>query len=103
MPDVSVEKALGISPTTVQIPVGNEVETVLQYPSATSSQVLAQDGILAHIDQQKDSVGVMSLYVTMRRSNCFTFEGDAHVTKTAVLMHVPRRPVLIHVFCTEYR
>ena len=49
--NVFVDRALVTSPVSVQIPVADEVETLLLYPNATSSQVPALDGLLAYIAQ----------------------------------------------------
>ena len=54
---VFVEKSQIRFPDSVQIPVGDEVETPLQYPKATFDQVPALEWISAYIDLQKKGAG----------------------------------------------
>ena len=79
--DVFVTKGQITNPVTVNILVADEVETFLAYPNATSKQVPALDGMLAYIAQQKLGVGsVNNRYVTVKRKNFFTIEGDTHTS-----------------------
>ena len=101
--NVFVDRALVTSPVSVQIPVADEVETLLLYPNATSSQVPALDGLLAYIAQQKlGGAGVTNRYVNVRRKNYFTYEGDTHVTTKAVTVQVVKRPVYVDVFAPTF-
>ena len=93
----------GKSRTPVSIPVADEVETFLTYPNATSNQVPALDGMLAYIAQQKIGAGnVTNRYVTVRRKNLFTIEGDTHVTQKAVTLQVVKRPVFMDIFAPTF-
>ena len=101
--DVFVEKTQVTSPVSVQIPVADEIDVVLQYPNPNSHQVPALDGILAYIAQQKlGGAGVTNKYFSVRRKNYFTYEGDTHVTKKAVSLQVVRRPVFMDVFAPTF-
>ena len=102
--DIFVEKAQITSPVEVVVPVMDEVDTYLVYPNATSKQVPALDGLLAYIAQQKlgGAAGVTNRYVSVKRKNFFTYEGDTHVTKKAVTMHVVRRPVFTDIFAPTF-
>ena len=101
--DVFVTKGQITSPVTVSIPVADEVETFLAYQNATSSQVPALDGMLAYIAQQKLGVGsVTNRYVSVKRKNYFTYEGDTHVTTKAVTVQVVKRPVYVDVFAPTF-
>ena len=96
--DVFVTKGQITSPATVSIPVADEVETFLTYPNATSNQVPALDGILAYIVQQKLGAGsVTNRYVSVKRKNFFTVEGDTHVTQKSVTLQVVKRPVFMDI------
>ena len=101
--DDFVTKGQITSSVTVSIPVADEVETFLTYPNATSNQVPALDGMLAYIAQQKLGVGsVNNRYVTVRRKNFFTIEGDTHVTQKAVTLQVVKRPVFMDIFAPTF-
>ena len=80
--EVFVGKGQITSPVTVSIPGADEVERFLAYPNVTSNQVPALDGMLAYIaQQQKLGAGcVTNRYVSVKRNNFFTTEGDAHIT-----------------------
>ena len=82
----------------------DEIDTFLAYPNANSRQVLALDGILAYIVQQKlgGAAGVMNRYVTIHRKNYSVFEGDTHVTKKAVSLQVVRRSVFLDFFAPTF-
>ena len=91
------------SPVTMSIPVADEVETFLAYPNATSTQVPELEGILAYIAQQKLGAGnVTDRYVTVRRKNFFTIEGDTHVTQKAVTLQVVKRPMFMDIFAPTF-
>ena len=101
--DVFVTKGQITSPVTVSIPVADEVETFLAYQNATSNQVPALDGMLAYIAQQKLGAGsVTNRYVTVRRKNFFTIEGDTHVTQKAITLQVVKRPVFMDIFAPTF-
>ena len=103
MRDVFVTKGQITSPVTVSIPVADEVETFLTYPNATSNQVPALDGMLAYIAQQKLGAGnVTNRYVTVKRKNFFTTEGDTHVTQKAITLQVVKRPVFMDIFAPTF-
>ena len=101
--DVFIEKAQITSPVTVVIPVADEVETFLAYPNATPRQVPELEGILAYIAQQKLGAGsVTNRYVSVKRKNFFTIEGDTHVTQKAITLQVVKRPVFMDVFAPTF-
>ena len=101
--DVFVTKGQITSHVTVSIPVADEVETFLAYQNATSNQVPALDGMLAYIAQQKLGVGsVNNRYVTVKRKNFFTTEGDTHVTQKAITLQVVKRPVFMDIFAPTF-
>ena len=101
--DLFVTKGQITSPVTVSIPVADEVETFLAYQNATSNQVPALDGMLAYIAQQKLGAGnVTNRYVTVKRKNFFTTEGDTHVTQKAVTLQVVKRPVFMDIFAPTF-
>ena len=79
------------------------VETFLAYPNATSNQMPALDGMLAYIAQQKLGAGsVNNRYVTVRRTNFFTVDGDTHVTQKPVTLQVVKRPVFMDIFAPTF-
>ena len=89
--------------TKGQITVADEVETFLTCPNATSNQVPALDGMLGYIAQQKLGAGnVTNRYVTVKRKNFFTTEGDTHVTQKAVTLQVVKRPVFMDIFAPTF-
>ena len=102
--DIFVEKAQITSPVEVSVPVMDEIDTFLAYPNANSKQVPALDGILAYIALQKlGGAGFTNnKYVSVRRKNYFTYEGDTHVTKKAVSLQVVRRRVFMDVFAPTF-
>ena len=101
--DVFVTKGQITSPVTVSIPVADEVETFLAYQNATSNQVPALDGMLVYIAQQKLGAGkVTNRYVTVKRKNFFTTEGDTHVTQKVVTLQVVKRPVFMDIFAPMF-
>ena len=53
--------------------------------------------------QQKLGAGsVTNRYVTVRRKNFFTIEGDTHVTQKAVTLQVVKRPVFMDIFAPTF-
>ena len=84
----------------MSIPVADEVETSLAYPNATSRQVPDLAGILAYIAQQQrlGAGSVTNRYVSVKRKNFFTTEGDTHVTQQLVTLQVVKWPVFMDVF-----
>ena len=102
--DVFIGKAQITSPVTVSIRVADEVETFLAYPNATSNQVPELEGILADIaQQQKLGAGsVTNRYVSVKRKNFFTIEGDTHVTRKLVTLQVVKRPVFMDIFAPTF-
>ena len=103
MRDVFVTTGQVTSPVTVSIPVADEVETFLTYPNATTNQVPDLDGMLAYIAQQKLGAGnVTNRYITVKRKNSFSTEGDTHVTQKAITLQVVKRPVFMDIFAPTF-
>ena len=77
--DLFVAKASVTEPATVEIPVGDEVDTELQYQNPTNDQVPALAGLLSYIDQQYPPQPV-NHYHTTHRKHVHRRDGDIHTT-----------------------
>ena len=77
--DMFVHKSEVTVPETVEVPVGDEVDTSLQYTNPTNNQVPALQGLLSYLDQQYPPQPV-NQYYTINRRHTHRQEGDTHTT-----------------------
>ena len=77
--DIFVAQSSVVQPDSIEIQVGDEVDTELQYTSPTSEQVPALDGLLQYIDQQYPGQQINKHYDITKRYS-FRREGDTHTT-----------------------
>ena len=77
--DLFVHQADVISPAIVEIPVGDETETILEYTNPTNEQIPALQGLLQYIDQQYPPQPINRYHTTNRR-HLHRSDGDTHTT-----------------------
>ena len=77
--DMFVQQSEVAVPETVEIPVGDEIDTALQYTNPNNNQVPALQGLLSYLDQQYPPQPVNKYYTTHRK--------HTHIDKKAI--HIP--------------
>ena len=77
--DLFVKQSNVVAPETVEIQVGDEVDTELQYNNPDNDQVPALQGLLQYIDQQYPPQPINKYYTTNRR-HTHRRDGDTHTT-----------------------
>jgi acyl-CoA synthetase (NDP forming) len=65
--ELFVHQANVVAPTTVEIAVGQEIDTELVYPSPTDEQIPSLKGLLEYIDAREPGGGVQKYYTTTRK------------------------------------
>ena len=76
---IFVHKSEVTQPATIQIQVGDEIDTSLQYENPTNHQVPALHGLLSYIDQQYPGQPITKYYTTHRKHTHHR-DGDTHTT-----------------------
>ena len=77
--DLFVSQSSVTAPEAVEIQVGDEVDTELQYSNPNNNQVPALQGLLQYLDQQYPAAPVNKYYTTHRK-HTHRRDGDAHTT-----------------------
>ena len=95
--EIFVNKGVITEPVVVETPIGDEVDTSLEYPGATNDQVPALKGLLDYIGEQYPPLPV-NKYFTINRKQQAQFLGDTWVLQRKVSRNVKNLRVSVEQY-----